>query len=110
MSDPNDYTAGWICAITMEYVADQEFPDEEHEGPEFVSLNDNNHYILDKVGKHNVVIAVLTDNEHGKSFASVARDMMHSFPNIRFGLMVGIVGRAPGKHDVCIERPQQVGR
>ncbi|EXA28433.1 hypothetical protein FOVG_19962 [Fusarium oxysporum f. sp. pisi HDV247] len=101
MSNPNDYTVGWICAITTEYVAAQEFLDEEHEGPEFVSPHDNNHYTLGKVGKHNVVIAVLPDNEYGKSSAaSVARDMMHSFPNIRFGLMVGIAGGAPGKHDI----------
>ncbi|KAJ0127020.1 G1/S-specific cyclin CCN1 [Fusarium oxysporum f. sp. albedinis] len=30
MSNPNDYTVGWICAITTEYVAAQEFLDEEH--------------------------------------------------------------------------------
>ncbi|KAL6915480.1 hypothetical protein FSST1_006975 [Fusarium sambucinum] len=101
MSNPNDYTVGWICAITTEYVAAQEFLDEEHEGPEFVSPHDDNHYSLGKVGKHNVVIAVLPDNEYGKaSAASVARNMMHSFPNVRFGLMVGIAGGAPGKHDI----------
>ncbi|KAF5230459.1 hypothetical protein FAUST_9802, partial [Fusarium austroamericanum] len=101
MSDPNDYTVGWICAITTEYVAAQEFLDEEHEAPESVSVHDNNHYTLGKVGKHNVVIAVLPNNEYGKaSAASVARDMMHSFPNVRIGLMVGIAGGAPGKHDI----------
>jgi hypothetical protein len=68
---------------------------------EFVSPHDNNYYTLGKVGKYNVVIAVLPDNEYGKSSAvSVARDMMHSFPNIRFGLMVGIAGGVPGKHDI----------
>ncbi|KAK2468670.1 hypothetical protein H9L39_19829 [Fusarium oxysporum f. sp. albedinis] len=101
MSNPNDYTVGWICAIPTEYVAAQEFLDEEHEGPEYVSPNDTNHYTLGKVGKHNVVIAVLPDNEYGKSSAaSVARDMLHSFPNVRIGLMVGIAGGAPGKHDI----------
>ncbi|KAH7464149.1 hypothetical protein FOMA001_g17930 [Fusarium oxysporum f. sp. matthiolae] len=101
MSNPNDYTVGWICAITTEYVAAQEFLDEEHEGPEYVSPNDTNHYTLGKIGKHNVVIAVLPDNEYGKSSAaSVARDMLHSFPNVRIGLMVGIAGGAPGKHDI----------
>ncbi|RFN44913.1 ankyrin repeat domain-containing protein [Fusarium flagelliforme] len=101
MSNPNDYTVGWICAITTEYVAAQEFLDEEHDGPEYVSPNDNNHYTLGRVGRHNVVIAVLPDNEYGKSSAAgVARDMMHSFPNVRIGLMVGIGGGAPGKHDI----------
>ncbi|KAJ3532443.1 hypothetical protein NM208_g8432 [Fusarium decemcellulare] len=102
MSNPNDYTVGWICAIVTEYVAAQAFLDEQHEGPEFVSVNDNNDYTLGKVGKHNVVIAVLPHGEYGlSSAASVARDMLHSFPNVRVGLMVGIGGGAPSsKHDI----------
>ncbi|KAF2184785.1 purine and uridine phosphorylase [Zopfia rhizophila CBS 207.26] len=102
MSNPNDYTVGWICAVTTERVAAREFLDEEHEGPEYVSPNDNNTYILGKVGKHNVVITVLPDGEYGTDSAtSVARDMLHSFPNVRIGLMVGIGGGAPSrKHDI----------
>jgi nucleoside phosphorylase len=97
-----DYTVGWICAITTEYVAAQAFLDKKHEGPEYVSPNDNNNYTLGKIGKHNVVIAVLPDGEYGTSSAAgVARDMLHSFPNIRIGLMVGIGGGAPSRrHDI----------
>jgi nucleoside phosphorylase len=96
MSNPKDYTVGWICAISTEYVAAQEFLDEEHERPEYVSPHDNNHYALGKLGKHNVVIAVLPDGEYGiSSAAGVARDILHSFPNVRIGLMVGIGGGAP---------------
>src|SRR5215475_15922686 len=95
MSDPKDYTVGWICAILTEYVAAQPFIDEQHE-PVPVSTNDNNDYTLGKVGKHNVVIAVLPEGEYGiSSAAAVARDMLHSFPNVRIGLMVGIAGGAP---------------
>ncbi|KAF2496460.1 purine and uridine phosphorylase [Lophium mytilinum] len=102
MSSPNDYTVGWISAISTEYVAAQEFLDEEHEGPEYVSPNDSNDYTLGRIGKHNVVIAVLPDGEYGTaSAATVARDMLHSFPNVRIGLMVGIGGGAPSqKHDI----------
>ncbi|KAH8652933.1 hypothetical protein BGZ61DRAFT_374430, partial [Ilyonectria robusta] len=98
----DDYTVGWICAIRTEYVAAQEFLDEEHEVPEFVSPNDTNDYTLGRLGKHNVVIAVLPDGEYGtSSAASVATNMLHSFPNIRIGLMVGIGGGAPSeKHDI----------
>ena len=46
MSNPKNYTVGWICAIHKEYVAVRAFLDEEHEGPEYVSPNDNNDYIL----------------------------------------------------------------
>jgi nucleoside phosphorylase len=97
-----EYTIGWICAITTEYVVASEFLDEEHGGPEYVSVHDNNSYTLGKIGNHNVVIAVLPDNEYGTaSAASVARDMLHSFPNIRVGLMVGIGGGAPSRnHDI----------
>lgn len=102
MYDPKDYTVGWICAISTEHIAAQAFLDEEHEGPEYVSSNDNNDYTLGKIGKHNVVIAVLPDGEYGISSAvSVAKDMLHSFPNVRIGLMVGIGGGAPSpKHDI----------
>ena len=96
MSNREDYTVGWICAISTEYVAAQAFLDEKHEGPEYVSSNDNNDYTLGKIGKHNVVIAVLPDGEYGiSSAAGVAKDMLHSFPNVRIGLMVGIGGGAP---------------
>ena len=100
--NPDSYTVGWICAISTEYVAAQAFLDERHEPPEYVSTNDNNDYTLGRVGKHNVVIAVLPDGEYGTaSAASVARDMLHSFPNVRIGLMVGIGGGAPSqKHDI----------
>ena len=102
MSDPKNYTVGWICAITTEYVATRAFLDEEHEGPESVSEHDNNDYTLGKVGKHNVVIAVLPDGEYGTaSAASVASDMRHSFPNIRIDLLVGIGSGAPSRnHDI----------
>jgi nucleoside phosphorylase len=102
MSDPSKYTVGWICALSTEYVAAQSFLDEHHEGPKNVSTRDNNVYTLGEIGKHNVVIAVLPDGEYGtSSAASVARDMLHSFPNVRFGLMVGIAGGAPSrKHDI----------
>lgn len=102
MSDPNNYSVGWICAITTEYVAAQAFLHERHDGPKQVSVHDNNNYALGRIGMHNVVIAVLPSGEYGlSSAASVARDMLHSFPNVRIGLMVGIGGGAPSKkHDI----------
>ncbi|KAF2465937.1 purine and uridine phosphorylase [Lindgomyces ingoldianus] len=102
MSDPKDYTVGWICAIVTEYVAAQAFLDERHDGPKYVLPHDNNDYTLGNIGKHNVVIAVLPEGEYGISSAtSVARDMLHTFPNVRIGLMVGIGGGAPSsKHDI----------
>lgn len=101
MSDPEQYTVGWICALWTEYVAARAFLEKKHSRPEALSPNDNNHYTLGEIGGHQVVIAVLPDGEYGTSSAAgVARDMVHSFPNIRFGLMVGIGGGVPTKHDI----------
>ncbi|ROV87359.1 hypothetical protein VSDG_09866 [Cytospora chrysosperma] len=102
MSVPSDYTIGWICAISTEHVAAQALLDQRHDPPDYVSQNDHNDYTLGRIGKHNVVIAVLPDGEYGTSSAAgVARDMLHSFPNIRIGLMVGIGGGAPSpRHDI----------
>ncbi|KAL7795766.1 Pfs, NACHT and WD domain protein [Trichoderma ceciliae] len=102
MSDPNNYTVGWISALEIEYAAAQEFLDDEHEGPKWVHQNDENHYTLGRVGKHNVVIAVLPRGENGVAAAAMAaKDMMHTFPNVRVCLMVGIGGGAPStRHDI----------
>jgi hypothetical protein len=96
MSSPKEYTVGWICtAVHTEYVAAQAFLEKERGRPEELSP-------LGEIGGNNVVIAVLPDGEYGiSSAASVARDMLHSYPNIRIGLMVGIGGGVPSKrHDI----------
>ncbi|GKU10651.1 unnamed protein product [Fusarium langsethiae] len=103
MSNPHDYTVAWICAVSTERVAAEALLDEnDHPLPVSVSHHDNNSYKLGKIGGHMVVIAVLPDGEYGvSSAASVARDLLHSFPNVRIGLMVGIGGGAPSnKHDI----------
>lgn len=108
-----DYTVGWICAVATEYVAAKVFLDQEHAPPAYTATHDNNDYTLGRIGQHNVAIAVLPGGEYGTaSAAGVARDMLHSFPNIRIGLMVGIGGGVPSsKHDirlgdVVISEPQ----
>ncbi|KAM0225546.1 hypothetical protein ACHAQD_001483 [Fusarium lateritium] len=102
MSNPEKYTIGWICALTTEFVAARALFDEKHDQLESSACNDNNHYALGRIGKHNVVMAVLPKSEYGTTTAAtVARDMLRSFPNLRFGLMVGIGGGAPSaKHDI----------
>ncbi|GAB1198163.1 hypothetical protein APSETT444_007471 [Aspergillus pseudonomiae] len=98
----NEYTVGWICAIATEFVAAQAFLDEKHENPAYLSPQDKNDYILGRIANHNVVIAVLPVGEYGTSSAArVAETMLHSFPNVRIGLMVGIGGGAPSvDHDI----------
>ena len=102
MPSAEDYTVGWICAVLEEHVAAKAFLSENRGIPENVPYNDSNHYTLGRMGMHNVVIAVLPDGEYGtSSAATVAKDMLRSFPKVRFGLMVGIGGGAPNpKHDI----------
>ncbi|KAJ5825370.1 hypothetical protein N7474_002508 [Penicillium riverlandense] len=112
MADPKIYTVGWICAITAEYVAAQAFLDEQHAGPESLPPQNKNDYTLGRIGRHNVVICVLPLGEYGTSSAArVAEDMLHSFPNVRIGLMVSIGGGAPSPQndirlgDVVVSTP-----
>ncbi|KAJ5915539.1 hypothetical protein N7466_011472 [Penicillium verhagenii] len=102
MSKPEDYTVGWICAISTEYTAATASLDEEHEPPTHLPPNHKNDYTLGKMGQHNVVISVLPMGEYGTSSAAqVAEGMVHAFPNIRLAFMVGIGGGAPSaKHDI----------
>ncbi|KAH0169431.1 purine and uridine phosphorylase, partial [Aureobasidium melanogenum] len=113
MSDPQQYTVGWICAIPTESIAASCFLDETHERPDYVSSNDSNDYTLGEMAGHNVVIAVLPDGEYGLTSATgVVKDMLASFPNIRVGLMVGIGGGAPTVQndirlgDIVVSSPQ----
>jgi len=113
MSDPNVYTVGWICALATESLAAWTMLDEEHEEVEGIATNDNNSYILGRIGRHNVVIAELPRGEYGtSSAASVAKDMVRSFPNIRVGMMVGVGGGAPSEKsnirlgDVVVSSPE----
>ena len=100
---PQDYTVGWICALPNPELAAALFIlDSEHQRL-LQKQTDTNNYILGSIGLHNVVIACLPQGEYGvSSAANVASQMRHSFPNIRFGLMVGIAGGVPNLPDVDI--------
>lgn len=96
-----DYTIGWVCALTMERAAAIGMLDEEHEGLAQPVI-DRNTYTLGRIGKHNVVIASLPAGTIGSSAAAVvANSMAASFPRLRFALMVGIGGGVPSsEHDI----------
>ncbi|KAI0188487.1 hypothetical protein EV127DRAFT_367996 [Xylaria flabelliformis] len=101
MSNPEDYTIGWICAVETEYVAAQEFLDEEHPQLAYQEVNDHNIYCLGRMGQHKIAIACLPYWSYGLvNAANVAKDMLRTFTNLRFGLMVGIGGGVPTYHDI----------
>ena len=93
----NDYSVGWICALPTELASSQAMLDEEHDPDDYLQPeNDTNTYTLGRIGKHNVVLACLPSASTGISAASTAaKDLLRSFPRVRFGLMVGVGGGAP---------------
>ncbi|KAJ5928365.1 hypothetical protein N7466_007321 [Penicillium verhagenii] len=89
MSNPEDYTVGWICGTSAEYTAGLVFLDEIHDPPQCLPPHDKNDYTLGKIKHHNVVITCCPFGENGtSSAATVAEGLVHSFPNVRIGLLV----------------------
>ncbi|KAK2786337.1 hypothetical protein FQN53_006705 [Emmonsiellopsis sp. PD_33] len=111
----NEYTVGWIAALSIELGVASVMLDEEHEKPsDFIKpLTDQNTYTWGKIHKHNVVIASLPTGIPGKvSATATALSMLSSFPQIRIGLLVGIgagVPRLPERDirlgDVVVSKP-----
>ncbi|KAF7512958.1 hypothetical protein GJ744_011224 [Endocarpon pusillum] len=96
-STPGDYTVGWICPLEVEQIAALEMLDEEHERlPQAPS--DHNVYNLGAIAGHNVVIAGLYQPGNNPA-ATVVTQMRITFPNLRFGLLVGTGGGVPVKID-----------
>jgi nucleoside phosphorylase len=107
----DDYTVGWISALPLEMAAAKAMLDAIHP-PLPNPPNDSNSYTLGQLGAHNVVIACMPSGVYGMiSAATVATQMLSSFPSIRFGLMVGIGGGASNAHadirlgDVVVSKP-----
>jgi nucleoside phosphorylase len=95
-----EYTIGWLCALPEELAAAQILLDKKHE-PLAHDPCDETQYTVGSIGNHNVVMGCLSAGQIGVSSAAmVATKMRYKFPNIRFGLMVGIGGGVPNDKDV----------
>ncbi|KAK6503063.1 hypothetical protein TWF481_008098 [Arthrobotrys musiformis] len=89
------YTVGWATVLSTELNASRLLLDEEHEllPPK---ENDNNSYLLGRMGVHNVVITFPGSGTYGTNAAAqMVTNMLRTFRNIRFGLLVGVGGGAP---------------
>ncbi|KAL7934427.1 nucleoside phosphorylase domain-containing protein [Trichoderma chlorosporum] len=111
----NSYTIAWISALPHEQTAAIAMLDNEHaRPPDFTQPHtDNNSYVWGDINSFNVVIASLPAGEYGAaSAAGTAVTMLSSFPQIRFGLMVGIgagvprPGRDVRLGDIVVSRPE----
>ncbi|EEU44035.1 uncharacterized protein NECHADRAFT_74034 [Fusarium vanettenii 77-13-4] len=111
---PEQYTIGWISALSEELGAARAMLDQEHERLSHQHRNDEDSYILGNVKQHNIVMPVLP--EYGISSAtSAVKSMISTFPKLRFILMAGIGGGVPSKKndvrlgDVVVSEPDGQG-
>ncbi|KAK6524038.1 hypothetical protein TWF694_005705 [Orbilia ellipsospora] len=104
----SDYGVGWVCALPKEQTVAAAMLDQKHADLQKLA-NDKNTYTLGSIAGHNVVIACLPkDRDSTVSAASVATRMVHTFPAIKFILMVGIGRGVPPKvrlGDVVVSTP-----
>ncbi|KUM57952.1 hypothetical protein ACN42_g9214 [Penicillium freii] len=91
----DSYRVGWICPLEVEQIAAMEMLDEEHK-PLPQPSGDTNIYNLGSINNHNVVIAGLP-RAGNCSAATVVTQMKMTFPNLKYGLLVGIGGGVPTK-------------
>ncbi|KAJ5773803.1 hypothetical protein N7457_008699 [Penicillium paradoxum] len=89
----DSYRVGWICPLEVEQIAAMEMLDEEHQ-PLPQPSGDTNVYNLGSINGHNVVIAGLP-RVGNCSAATVVTQMKMTFPNTKYGLLVGIGGGVP---------------
>lgn len=95
--DHDAYRVGWICPLEVDQIAAIEMLDEEHE-PLPQDPVDNNVYTLGSINGHNVVVAGLPQTGNC-SAATVVTQMRTTFPNLRYGLLVGVGGGVPSHTD-----------
>lgn len=102
------FTIGWICALSIELKAARDVLDEEYE-----PIEELRHFILGRIGNHNVVVACMPAGRIGTGpAAAIASEMVLRFPLLRSGLVVGIAGGVPSSGadirlgDVIISHPR----
>ncbi|KAL4787743.1 hypothetical protein BJX76DRAFT_354003 [Aspergillus varians] len=91
------YRVAWICPLEVEQIAAMEMLDREHQ-PLPQLRGDTNIYNLGSINNHNVVIAGLPKTGNC-SAATVVAQMRMTFPNLKYGLLVGIGGGVPVETD-----------
>lgn len=95
-----DYKVGWFCALPLELDAAIAMLDRRHDSLT-QHKNDDNAYVLGNIGDHNVVLAALPDKDIGTNSAGhVAAHLLRTFDAIKVGLVVGIGGGVPTRHDI----------
>jgi hypothetical protein len=95
--DPNIYTVAWIAPLEIEAQAALHMLDNEHSGRFPLSHGDDYVFRAGDICGHNVIIATLPAGQaYGTgSAAALASQVKRFFPNLWFGLLVGIAAGLP---------------
>jgi nucleoside phosphorylase len=105
--DPASYTVAWIAPLEIEAQAALHMLDHQHKGRFRLGRGDDYVFQAGDVFGHNVVIATLpAGQEYGNSSAAaLASQVKKFFPNLWFGLLVGV---AAGLPNLAIRPPRDI--
>ena len=94
-----DYCIAWVCASVAQHTACRLMLDEVHQAPDMLK-SDEIFYAFGRVGPHNVVVACpLKDSHEATSAPTMTGCLLTSFPNLRFGVLIGIGGGVPSSNE-----------
>ncbi|KAJ6789702.1 hypothetical protein PWT90_00566 [Aphanocladium album] len=95
--DPANYTVAWIAPLYIEARAAWLLFDNHHDGNFSVSRGDDYLFQAGDICGHNVILATLpAGQEYGNSSAAaLASQVKKFFPNLWFGLLVGVAAGLP---------------
>lgn len=95
--NPNIYTVAWIAPLEIEAQAAIHMLDNEHRGRFALDKGDDYVFRAGDFGGHNTIIATLPGGqEYGTgSAAALASQVKKFFPNLWFGLLVGVAAGLP---------------
>ncbi|KAI0910019.1 purine and uridine phosphorylase [Ustulina deusta] len=94
---PEEYRVAWIAPLEIEAQAAKHMLDRQHDGRFQMDRGDDYIYQAGEMCGHNVIIATLpAGQEYGTgSAAALASQIKKFFPNLWFGLLVGVAAGLP---------------
>ncbi|KAL2802340.1 nucleoside phosphorylase domain-containing protein [Aspergillus granulosus] len=95
--DPNLYTVAWIAPLEIEVQAALQMLDKVHLGGFPAGPGDDYVFYAGEISGHNVVVATFAAGQpYGTSSATaIASHIRKTFPNLWFGLLVGVAAGLP---------------